>query len=189
VVLPRSGRLAVQYHYSSEIFQDEKFRTSGVAASGSVQWTNQLRVQANVSRGGAVYYAASPFQGRSTRAGLSIVLQPSERWNETLSLTYTNFDRDSDGRRLYDYGIARSRTTYQVNRYLLFRGVLEYNSYRRRLLTDLLGSFTYIPGTVVHVGYGSLYERLPGVEPGIGALQFRETQRGFFFKASYLWRL
>ena len=27
------------------------------------------------------------------------------------------------------------------------------------LTTDLLGSFTYIPGTVIHFGYGSLYQK------------------------------
>jgi hypothetical protein len=190
LVLPRSGQISVQYHDSSEIFRDREFSTSGVAGSGSVQWTNQLRLQASASYGDAIYYSSNPFQGRSLRTVLSLVYQPSEQWNQTVSLTYTNFDRQSDGTRVYDYGIVRSRTTYQVNQYLLFRGILEYNSYRRRLLTDLLGSFTYIPGTVVHVGYGSLYERLPVDGLGVGQdLEFREMQRGFFFKASYLWRL
>jgi len=27
-------------------------------------------------------------------------------------------------------------------------------------MTDFLASFTYIPGTVIHIGYGSLYERI-----------------------------
>jgi hypothetical protein len=57
-------------------------------------------------------------------------------------------------------------------------------------VTDLLASFTYIPGTVIHVGYGSLYERIKW-EAGeyTSADRFLETKRGFFFKASFLWRL
>jgi len=58
------------------------------------------------------------------------------------------------------------------------------------LTTDFLGSFTYIPGTVLHAGYGSFYERARwedgGLVPAPGLL---ETRRGFFFKASYLWRI
>lgn len=33
-------------------------------------------------------------------------------------------------------------------------------SNRKRLMTDFLASFTYIPGTVIHIGYGSLYEKI-----------------------------
>ena len=57
-------------------------------------------------------------------------------------------------------------------------------------MTDFLASFTYIPGTVLHAGYGSLYERTrwdgTGYVPDAG---LQETRRGLFFKASYLWRL
>ena len=77
-----------------------------------------------------------------------------------------------------------------MNRFLFFRGILEYNSFRRQLLTDLLGSFTYIPGTVLHAGYGSLYERTRWDGAGyVRDERLRETRRGLFFKASYLWRL
>ena len=58
------------------------------------------------------------------------------------------------------------------------------------MMTDLLASFTYIPGTVVHIGYGSSYDKLERregmYEPSD---RFLETQRSFFFKVSYLWRL
>ena len=116
--------------------------------------------------------------------------QPSEQWLFDLRGTYSGFSQASDGRRLYDYAIYRAKTTYQWNRYLFFRGIGEYNSYRRQLLTDFLASFTYIPGTVFHVGYGSLYEKVQWQDdrfvPGRDLL---ETRRGFFVKASYLWRL
>jgi hypothetical protein len=56
-------------------------------------------------------------------------------------------------------------------------------------LTDLLASFTYIPGTVIHLGYGSMYERIRWEEDRYeSADRYLETQRGLFFKASYLWR-
>jgi len=66
---------------------------------------------------------------------------------------------------------------------------VEYNSYEKDLSTDFLVSFTYIPGTVVHIGYGSLYQKVAwnGHEYQPGS-DYLETIRGVFFKASYLWR-
>ncbi len=86
--------------------------------------------------------------------------------------------------------IWRGRLTYQLNRFILFRGIVEHNTFRKRLLTDFLASFTYIPGTVMHFGYGSLYEkdRFEG-DVLVSGNRFVETQRGIFAKASYLWRL
>ena len=77
-----------------------------------------------------------------------------------------------------------------MNRYLLFRGIVEYNTFREELLTDFHASFTYIPGTVIQFGYGTLHDRLEwdGMEYR-PADRFLEMRRGIFFKASYLWRL
>jgi hypothetical protein len=190
LMLQRAASVGVGYHRSSEVFAGEEFGTSGMSVTASTQLTKQLRLQGSFSRGDAIYYSEDPFGGSALRASASIVLQPSEQWYEALTVTYASFDRAADGLRLYDYAIVRNRASFQVNRFLFFRAILEYNSFRRQLLTDFLGSFTYIPGTVVHAGYGSLYERLhwdgAAYVPGRA---FLETRRGLFLKASYLWRL
>ena len=68
---------------------------------------------------------------------------------------------------------------------------MRYNSYQHKLLTDFLASFTLIPGTVVHLGYGSLYLKNQYQDnqwfPGQGDLL--KMKEGLFFKASYLLRL
>jgi hypothetical protein len=190
LVLPRAGRVTAKYHWSNEIFEQEDFDTSGVQAQAGAQLTKQFRVQGTLAHQKAIYYSADPFPGTSTSASLVMLYQPSEQWLFDLRGTYQGFSQASDGKRLYDYGIYRGKATYQWNRYLFFRGIAEYNTYRRQLLTDFLASFTYIPGTVFHVGYGSLYEKLEWqtdrYAPGRDLL---ETRRGFFLKLSYLWRL
>jgi hypothetical protein len=177
------------YHQSTEVFLGQRFPTSGVAAAVGTQVTKELRLQGTFTHGQAIYYPG-PWSGRSTGASAAAVYQPSDRWSETLTFTYANFDYPAAATRLYDYLIGRSRTTFQLNRFLFFRGIIEYNSFRRQLVTDLLASFTYIPGTVLHAGYGSLYERTrwdgAGYVPGPS---LREIRRGLFLKASYLWRL
>ncbi len=57
----------------------------------------------------------------------------------------------------------------------------EFDSSRKRVLGDLLGSYELMPGRLIHAGYGSLWER-PDENP------YRTTARAFFFKASYLAR-
>ena len=60
------------------------------------------------------------------------------------------------------------------------------------MLTDFLVSFTYIPGTVIHVGYGSMFEKTQWDKNDRdyrGSEEFLEMDRGLFMKASYNWRL
>jgi hypothetical protein len=63
----------------------------------------------------------------------------------------------------------------------MVRAITQYDSSRRRILGDFLGSYELMPGSVIHAGYGALWER-PDVDP------YRATARAFFFKASYLAR-
>jgi hypothetical protein len=190
VVLSRAGRITAKYHWSNEVFEKESFDTSGLQATAGAQLTKELRLQGTLAHQHAIYYTADPFPGTSTSASLVLLYQPSEQWLFDLRGTYAGFSRSGDGLRLYDYAIYRGKTTYQWNRYLFFRGIAEYNSYRRQLLTDFLASFTYIPGTVFHVGYGSLYDKVQWQDGrDVPGRDLTETRRGFFVKASYLWRL
>lgn len=190
LLLARATTFNLYCSSSTEVFRGQEFGTSGCNTNVSMQLHKRLRLQATGARRNAIYYAALPFGGRSTRGSLSLVYQPREQWSTALDVTYANFDRASTGTRLYDYTIVRNKTTFQLNRYLFFRGIAEYNSYHRQLVTDFLASFTYIPGTVVHVGYGSLYEkrRWDGWEY-VRDGSLHEMRRGLFLKASYLWRL
>ncbi|HEY3380564.1 MAG TPA: DUF5916 domain-containing protein [Vicinamibacterales bacterium] len=178
------------YHLSSEVFSGKKFGTSGFSTTVSAQVTKRVRLSGSVAGRDAIYYSTEPFGGHTVQAVAAVVYQPSEQWYQQVSVTYANFDRASGGERLYDYAIARSKTSFQLNRFLFFRAILEYNSFRRQLLTDFLASFTYIPGTVLFAGYGSLYERTrwDGLE-NVRVQSLREVRRGLFLKASYNWRL
>jgi hypothetical protein len=187
-----NGTLTALLQHASEVFLARKFQVGGFSLTGRSQITKQLSLRLTFRTGLAIRYAADPFQGYGTRASVAAVYQPSENLNFSLTWTYSDLFRESTREKIYDYNITRGRLTYQVNKYLFFRAIAEYNSFRGELLSDFLASFTYIPGTVVHVGYGSLYRKLAWEEEtGLyrESNRFLETQRGFFFKASYLWRL
>ena len=101
-----------------------------------------------------------------------------------------DFDRASTGERVYDLDLIYSRTTYQFSRQFFIRAIAQFDSSRYRVLTDFLASYELRPGTVVYAGYGSLIEQRDFDDgewvPGRGA--YETTQRGLFFKASYLHR-
>jgi hypothetical protein len=178
------------YSYGTEIFLDEKFDTGGLTVAASGQLTTDFYASVSFRKSKAIYYSADPYQGESTRATARVTYQPSDKLRSDFNYTYVDFSRRSDGERIYDYPIYWGRLTYQLNRYLVFRGIFEYNEYKKEMLTDFLASFTYIPGTVVHVGYGSLRDKVRWEEGDYGdSDEFLETKRQFFFKMSYLWRM
>jgi len=60
--------------------------------------------------------------------------------------------------------------------------LVRYDSSQDRVLTDFLASYEFVPGTVFHAGYGSLYEKQFGLS------RYSTVNRGLFLKASYLRR-
>ena len=188
--LVRNTTLSAGARFSNEIFLGRRFPTSILKLFAGTLFSKQVAFQASLTSGQKIRYVDDPYGGRGTEALAAMDYLPSENVALSLSLRYSDFTRASDGVREFDYTIVRGRATYQVNKYLFFRAIVEHNSFRKRLTSDLLASFTYIPGTVVHVGYGSAYERIAWQDGAyVGADRFLEARRGFFFKASYLWRM
>lgn len=189
-VLAGSLSFKLKYTYSTESFLGQRFSTGGFQASGGGQFNRQLNLNLSYRGGKAIYFSATPYQGRSNRLTASLTYQPWTQLETNASLAYVDFHRESDGQKIYEYPIGRLRLTYQLNKYLFLRGITEYNKFRRTLLSDFLASFTYVPGTVFHAGYGALYQRTKWEQNSyVNADEFFETRRGFFFKMSYLWRI
>lgn len=182
----------VKYSYSSEIFLGDRFQTGGFHVAFGGRVTNQLSFGTLYRRTGAVYYGAEPYQGRSNRVTTSMTIQPSGKLEGVASFIFFDFRGDENSTNDYNYPLVRGKLTYQLSRYLFFRGILEYNDYRSELLTDLLASFTYIPGTVIHVGYGSLHDKTrwdPSADRYVEDNRLLQTRRQLFLKGSYLWRM
>jgi len=180
--------LRTRLNYSTEIFGGQRFQTSGIHSQFRAQIFRQLFVNIVHRRIRSIYYD-TPEQGKSNVLGATITVDPLENLRSDINFTYADFTRDADGMKVYDYMITRFRLTYQVNQYLFFRGIGEYNDFRRNLNTELLASFTYIPGTVVYLGYGSVYNKVRWDGTNyVDADRFLEMRRGLFLKMSYLWR-
>jgi hypothetical protein len=190
--LTRQGYVQVNHNRGREPWAGREFNTGGgINVFGSGQILRWLDINGGFNRNRAIYYdPADPFQGNSASYSFGVTLQPNQHFNQNIEYERVRFDRASTGERVFTVDIVNLRTTYQFNRRLLARLIEQYDSSRRRLLTDLLGSYEFVPGTVLHAGYGSLHERRGFVQgrllPGGG--DFMTVSRGLFLKASYVHR-
>jgi hypothetical protein len=175
----------------TESFAGKLFRKNGYGIFIRSQFIKQLEFVTSIYHRGTPWYDEDdPFQAEVNGVYAELQLKPTGSLKTSFRFIRSLFHKRSTGEELVDYKIYRNRTTYQINKYLFIRTTLEYNAYEKELLTDLLMSFTYIPGTVVHLGYGSLYEKTRYRKSEyIDANDFMEMERGLFIKASYNWRI
>jgi hypothetical protein len=129
--------------------------------------------------------------GKSLNRGFGATLQPNQHFSQSIDINTVRFNQTS-GDRVFAVDIVNTRTTYPFSKHFLVRLLEQFDSSSHRLLTDLLASYEFVPGTVFHAGYGSLYEKqtiLPGrlVLNNFGG-NYMTVSRGLFFKASYLHR-
>ncbi|MBE0679083.1 MAG: carbohydrate binding family 9 domain-containing protein [Bacteroidales bacterium] len=184
-----SSQFKVKYSYSTEIFRGEKFHTGGFHILLSSQISKSLTSSILYRNRGSIYYSETPYQGRSNNITAGITFLPSDKLHTDLYAVFQDFRRSSNEELVYQYLITRGTVTYQANKYLFARAIAEYNNFRKELLTDFLISFTYIPGTVLHIGYGSIYNKMNWDGSAYQeADSFIEMNRGLFVKASYLHR-
>jgi hypothetical protein len=178
----RQGYLRLDVMRGHETFAQQRFEVGRYFADGGAQITRWLSVGGNINHGPAVFYdPVNPFQGMRRSTSARVGLQPNARLNHNVSYTFVHFERRETKEKVFDVHVVNLRNTYQFTRQFLIRAITQYDSSRRRVLGDFLASYELVPGTVVHAGYGALWERVD-VDP------YRPTARAFFFKASYLAR-
>ena len=155
---------------------------------GNLQPLRWLSLSGNYGGGPSIYYDdIAPFQGRSRNYSVETTIQPNQHLSQGLEFSRIRFWRPETGAEVYAVNIVNSRTTYQFDTHFLVRMIAQYDSSQRRVLTDFLASYEFVPGTVFHAGYGALYEKGFGsVEPA--NTRYSLINRGLFLKASYLRR-
>ncbi len=188
--LPLNTQIRFEEYLGNEVFQGEKFDESGFGIRVNSQITKRIFFSLSLRRSGKIFYdPESPYQGYGNSASLYLQFQPFDQLESIFTFVYSDFYKKATDEKIYDYSILRNKTTFQFNKYFFFRGILEYNNYWKKLNMDILASFTYIPGTVFYVGYGSIFRKIEWKDDEyIASDRFLETKRGFFFKVSYLYR-
>jgi hypothetical protein len=178
----RQGFLVVEFGRGDETFARRRFTTGKARIDGSAQIMRWLNIGGSIERGPSVFYdPQTPFGGTRAAYHARVGLQPNSKLNHNISYNFVSLDRPGSAERVYEVHIVNLRNTYQFTPQFLLRAIAQFDSSRRRLLGDFLASYELVPGTVVHAGYGSLFQKL---ETEV----YEATARALFFKASYLAR-
>ncbi len=190
--LTRQGYFRLDAGWGREPWAGQVFPTRMVRVQGQAQLFRWLNVAAQARFGRSIYYdPQAPYSGRERDYNAELSFQPSARFNQSVSWNHVGFDRESDGTNVYAVDILNTRTTFQIDRHFFLRAIVQYDSSRHEVLTDLLASWELLPGTVAYAGYGSIIERRGWDGSGFTddpAGVYRTAERGFFFKASYIHR-
>jgi transcriptional regulator with XRE-family HTH domain len=189
--LPRSTRISVTGSVSNEVYEAQLFNRGSIGLDASSQLNKRVYVKAGYRVQNRPYYSSLE-QGEGKSVSGSLILQASDNFNAEINYSFSDLNSTETDERFYNIHIIRSKNTYQLNKYLFVRAIIQYDSFNQVLTPNLLASFTYIPGTVVHLGWGGYYDKTSwNSEAGdyVDSPSFVEKSQGLFFKASYLWRL
>jgi hypothetical protein len=187
----RQAFLRVDTIFGQEPFVGRTFRVSNTRVFLEGQFTRWFNVVSRAFFGHAIFYdPADPFLGQQNVYSIQATLQPTARLSQSITYDRVTFDRFQDGGRVFTVDVVNTKTTFQVDRRFAVRGIVQYDGSAHRILTDFLASWELRPGTVAYAGYGSLIERQQWdgttMVPGVGP--YTTAQRGFFLKASYIYR-
>ena len=187
----KQGFLRIDKIAGYERWQGERYPHSRPRIMGGAQLFRWMGLNGAIDWGAATFYdRTAPFAGWSRAASFDVSWQPTARVTQSIGYRRVDFRRADTRERVYDLDLVNTRTTFQFTKQFFLRGIVQYDSLRERVLTDLLASYELRPGTVAYAGYGSLYERRDFLEgewvPSAG--EYLTTRRGFFLKASYLYR-
>jgi len=91
---------------------------------------------------------------------------------------------------LFDVRIFRMFTTYQLSNRLQVRNIMDFNTLDRTLGTNILFTYRVNSGTVFYLGYDDRFQQGDLIEQvRFPTTQLLRTNRAFFTKLSYLFRL
>ncbi len=190
----RQGFVSIGYGNEEEAWLGELFNSIYFDSTGTIQLFKWLNIRGFYRQGDQIYYGpGEPFLGSGRQITFTLAFQPHIKLKLDLEFVHNVLYRETDGikHKFYTVDILNLSTTYQFNKYFFIRGVVRYDDFQKKLLTDFLASFTLIPGTVVHLGYGSLYEGRTWQNnqwvPYQGDLL--NVKNSLFVKVSYLWRI
>jgi hypothetical protein len=186
------GDMNLEYWTEKEGWAGTLFNKKYFHSIGSIQPFKWLVLYENITLGEQIYYHPSnAFVGNGKTIDLYAYMEPNKKLKISLNYTYSELKEKQSGQKIYSVNIYNFYTAYQFNKYFFVRGYVRYDSLQEKFLTDFLASFTLIPGTVVHLGYGSLYldNRWQNDMWVSGQGDLIKMREGIFFKASYLWRI
>jgi len=112
-------------------------------------------------------------------------LKPIDRLISSFAYIYNELSKEAGGEKLYAGYILRNKTSFQFNKHLFLRFIVQYNSFDNRIDIDPLLSYKWNPFTIFYFGSSHDLDSYNVNEK----TRFVETGRQIFAKFQYLFRL
>ncbi|MGD2294864.1 MAG: DUF5916 domain-containing protein [Candidatus Aminicenantes bacterium] len=172
-----------EFQTGMENYAGVDFNKSSFSLNGQFLFLKWLTFVVVFETGGSIYYnPESPFLGHANTYALILGLKPSKRLRVDLQYSKQTFWDERGGKQLYDFNVLRTRTTYQLNKTLSLRAIVDYNHFTKEIYGSFLFSWILRPGTVFFLGVDN---NLLQDEFG----KFGQTNYSIFLKFSYWWRI
>ncbi len=180
------------FFHNDESWKGVVYDCNEIGGAVGIQILPWLNYHTCFNYGNMIYYDDDdPFLGKRFRIHIATDIEPLDTFSVYFSYEFTDFNVQETGEDYYDYHIFYSRVTYQPDNHLFFRALIQYDSYLDIVLSDMLISYELVPGTVLHLGYGSLHEKLFWDGEKREWLdehtlrEYYQTRNSLFLKASY----
>ncbi|MEO8513222.1 MAG: carbohydrate binding family 9 domain-containing protein [Ignavibacteria bacterium] len=115
-----------------------------------------------------------------------LTLKPIDNLVLENDYTYYQLAKEKGGEKLYTGYVFRNKTSFQFTRKFFLRVVAQYDSFNKEFDIDPLLSYKWNPFTIFYIGSTHRLSDI-GSSPNHG--RFLETQRQFFAKFQYLFKL
>jgi len=189
----KQGIITISYQISSEAWAGQQFDTHLLYGSATIRPVKWLNLHFCVQSMDNIYYdPEAPFLGNRLELYSYADIQLGDKISFYISHLYDDFHRKVNAEEIYSLNIINTKLTYQISESLYLRAIVQYDSLKEVVLTDILASFTYMPGTVVYLGYGSLHENTGWEDnqwnPASPLSEYYQTSQSIFLKASYLFQ-
>lgn len=176
--------------FASYVWSEERFKDVLVEGISRFEGEIDINTLNTVSGGAHARVGRSvarsedpPLLGVERTYDVWTTFKPTPRLMLDATYTFAKMLERPDGPELYRGYIARTRFTYQFTRRLFLRLVTQYNDFNDQVEIDPLLSYKINPFTVFFVGSSHRLENFGG------DVDYRQTERQFFVKFQYLFRI
>jgi hypothetical protein len=185
--LARNISLSVSRARVLERFAGVDFRTSEYSTRINVSASRRVSAELDVEWGDGVEYSETPVVGRSRGVEAEITFRPSSRVEATFSIEASRLTDPRTDTTLVRQTLYRLHGSYQFSDRLFLRTILERDTGLSRAGANALLTYRVNAGTVAFLGYDDRFAAQDRTAPPPHRL--RLTNRAFFTKLSFLWRM
>jgi hypothetical protein len=141
---------------------------------------NEISFDFSGQFGNFIYRASNPVIGEGHNISADIQLKPTSKIDITLEFSRSKLSSKETGKAFFDGNIYRMVGIYQFNSEMMFRTILQYNTFDKTFQVYPLFSYKLNAFTTFFAGATSNYLNYEG-EYG-----FRNTEQQYFIKMQYL---